>query len=100
MAYCGLDFGTSNSTLGTVQDGIPSLLPLEKGKPTIPSALFFHFDSDEIFYGREAIEEYIEGEFGRLMRSLKSVLGTPRKRHHANQNSTYCICGYRYSIHI
>lgn len=75
--YCGLDFGTSNSTLGVVQGNKSELVPLESGKLTLPSAIFFHFETDEIFYGREAITEYIDGEFGRLMRSLKSVLGTP-----------------------
>ena len=29
MAYCGLDFGTSNSTLGIVRSGEPVLAPLE-----------------------------------------------------------------------
>lgn len=75
--YCGLDFGTSNSTFGTIQDGNPILLPLEGGKFTIPSAIFFHFELNQTFLGRAAINEYIDGEFGRIMRSLKSVLGTP-----------------------
>ncbi|MEW6999458.1 Hsp70 family protein [Colwelliaceae bacterium BS250] len=80
-SFCGLDFGTSNSTFGTTinKDGehSPILIPLEDNKVTLPSAVFFHFDDNCAYYGREAINEYIEGEFGRLMRSLKSVLGTP-----------------------
>lgn len=75
--FCGLDFGTSNSTFGTVVNNKPKLIPLEQEKLTLPSAVFFHFDLNEIFYGRAAINEYVDGEFGRLMRSLKSVLGTP-----------------------
>lgn len=39
---CGLDFGTSNSTVGWSRLGQPGLLPLEDGKPTLPSAVFFH----------------------------------------------------------
>ena len=74
---CGLDFGTSNSTLGTVTaDGTPRLLPVEAGRPTIPSAIFFNFSSTEVFYGRHAQAEYVTGTDGRLMRSLKSILGT------------------------
>jgi hypothetical chaperone protein len=74
---CGLDFGTSNSTMGRVgADGIPQLLALEDGKQTIPSVLFFGFEDDTIHFGREAVAEYVTGADGRLMRSLKSVLGT------------------------
>lgn len=74
---CGLDFGTSNSTLGRVgADGIPQLLALEDGKQTIPSVLFFGFEDDRVHFGREAVAEYVTGADGRLMRSLKSVLGT------------------------
>jgi hypothetical chaperone protein len=74
---CGLDFGTSNSTLGRVgADGIPQLLALEDGKQTIPSVLFFSFEDNAIHFGREAVAEYVTGADGRLMRSLKSVLGT------------------------
>jgi len=74
---CGLDFGTSNSTMGQVDShGVPHLMALEEGKPTIPSVLFFGFEDDTIHFGREAVAEYVTGADGRLMRSLKSVLGT------------------------
>lgn len=74
---CGLDFGTSNSTLGRVgADGQPQLLALENGQPTMPSVLFFGFEDDRVHFGRGAIAEYVTGAEGRLMRSLKSVLGT------------------------
>ena len=74
---CGLDFGTSNSTLGRVgADGHPDLLALEDGSRTIPSVLFFNFEDDRLYFGRAAVAEYVSGADGRLMRSLKSVLGT------------------------
>ncbi len=74
--FCGLDFGTSNSTLGSVYQNKPILLPLEKDKVTIPTAIFYHFEDNCPYFGRDGINEYIDGEFGRLLRSLKSVLGT------------------------
>ena len=77
MTYCGIDFGTSNSTIGGNIGGKSGLIPLEKGKTDIPTALFYSFNEDEFLFGREAIHEYIDGEFGRFMRALKSVLGTP-----------------------
>lgn len=74
---CGLDFGTSNSTLGLISaGGEPTLVDLEAGQKTIPSVLFFGFEDDQVHFGRAAIAEYVSGADGRLMRSLKSVLGT------------------------
>ncbi|GAB3434776.1 Hsp70 family protein [Massilia solisilvae] len=73
---CGVDFGTSNSTVGWARPGLPSLLALEDGKPTLPSAVFFNADDNEVRYGRAALADYLEGYEGRLMRSLKSLLGT------------------------
>jgi hypothetical chaperone protein len=75
MSTCGLDFGTSNTTLGTVMDDVPVLTALEGGHTTIPSAIFYEVDG-AVLIGRKAIESYVEGAPGRLMRSLKSVLGT------------------------
>ena len=73
---CGVDFGTSNSTVGLVSPGRPALLALEDGKPTLPSVVFFNADDEEVSYGRAALADYLAGYEGRLMRSLKSLLGT------------------------
>jgi hypothetical chaperone protein len=72
----GLDFGTSNSTVAILEQGVPRLLPLEGDHVTLPSALFFDFEAGTDHFGRDAIELYTDGRTGRLMRSLKSVLGT------------------------
>jgi hypothetical chaperone protein len=73
---CGVDFGTSNSTVGWHRAGEPALLALEDGKLTLPSAVFFNADEEQIYYGRAALDNYLQGYEGRLMRSLKSLLGT------------------------
>ncbi|WP_454766178.1 Hsp70 family protein [Cupriavidus campinensis] len=73
---CGLDFGTSNSTVGWLRPGQPVLLPLEDGKTTLPSVIFFHAEDPLVSYGRAALGDYLAGYEGRLMRSLKSLLGT------------------------
>jgi hypothetical chaperone protein len=75
MSYCGLDFGTSNTTLGTIVGNVPALAVLEAGHTTIPSAIFYEVDG-AVVIGRKAIEAYVDGALGRMMRSLKSVLGT------------------------
>lgn len=76
MTACGLDFGTSNSAIGIWRDGAAELVPLEDGDRMIPSALFYDFSAGQILFGREAIAAYVSGEDGRLLRALKSVLGT------------------------
>lgn len=72
----GIDFGTSNSTVGVVDNGKPRLVALEGGNITLPSAVFFNFENDRVYYGRRAIDDYTAHVEGRLMRALKSVLGT------------------------
>jgi len=81
MTICGLDFGTSNSTIGVVKNNSQVMVPLEqdaKGlwQTTLPSALFFDFESDRISFGRSAIAHYTSGQSGRLMRSMKNLLGS------------------------
>ncbi|WP_192980145.1 Hsp70 family protein [Pseudomonas sp. EggHat1] len=73
---CGIDFGTSNSTVGWLRPGQDSLLALEDGKITLPSVIFFNIEERRPVYGRLALHEYLEGYEGRLMRSLKSLLGS------------------------
>jgi hypothetical chaperone protein len=73
---CGVDFGTSNSTMGWSRQGQPALLALEDGKQTLPSVVFFNADENEFSYGRAALATYLSGYEGRLMRSLKSLLGS------------------------
>jgi hypothetical chaperone protein len=73
---CGVDFGTSNSTVGFHRPGQPALLPLEDDKPMLPSVVFFNAETDAVTFGRTALADYLAGHEGRLMRSLKSLLGT------------------------
>lgn len=73
---CGVDFGTSNSTVGLIRLNQPTLLPLEGDKSTLPSVVFFNAEDDQVTFGRTALSTYLAGHEGRLMRSLKSLLGT------------------------
>lgn len=73
---CGIDFGTSNSTFGWLRPQHATLLPLEEGKPTLPSVVFFNAEDDVVRFGRAGLQDYLDGYEGRLMRSLKSLLGS------------------------
>ncbi len=72
----GIDFGTSNSTVGVVTDGRARLIALEDRHTTMPSAVFFNFEDNRTYFGRRAVEAYTDNAEGRLMRALKSVLGS------------------------
>lgn len=74
---CGIDFGTSNSAIAvSATNSTPELVPVEDGKTTLPSAIFYAEAEKKAYYGRQATQKYVSGENGRFMRSLKRVLGT------------------------
>lgn len=77
MTACGLDFGTSNSAIGVVRDGAAVLAPVEGDNTLLPSAVFFdHETKGRVVLGNAAIAAYVEQTDGRLMRALKSILGS------------------------
>ena len=71
----GIDFGTSNSAAAFVRDGQIVRVHFDGDHDTLPTAVFFP-DGGDMQIGRAAAESLIEGEEGRYMRALKSVLGT------------------------
>ena len=74
--YCGIDFGTSNSTVALADDTSARLIALEGADVTLPSAVFWDADGGPPEFGRAAVEAYIRGDDGRLLRGLKSTLGS------------------------
>ena len=91
MATIGIDFGTSNTAAGVIDQGRAKILTLEGGKDTMPTAIFLDFVNHETLYGRAAAQAMIDGMDGRFMRSLKSILGTPlarEKRQFLNERLT------------
>ncbi|WP_370680053.1 Hsp70 family protein [Comamonas sp. GB3 AK4-5] len=73
----GIDFGTSNSAMALRQgSSAAQLVPLEGGATGMPTALFFNTETHSTHFGRDAMRQYLAGEDGRLMRSLKSLLGS------------------------
>jgi hypothetical chaperone protein len=77
MNACGLDFGTSNSGVCVPSRDSVTLVPLEDGATSMPTAVFFATEEPHAtHYGRAAVREYLDGVPGRLMRSLKSLLGS------------------------
>jgi hypothetical chaperone protein len=77
MTYCAIDFGTSNSAVAVPDGAALRLAPVEGAYTTLPTAVFFNTDENARGFGRAALEAYIDGFDGRLMRSMKSILGSP-----------------------
>jgi hypothetical chaperone protein len=82
--FCAIDFGTSNSAVALPSSGTPGapggamrLAPVEEAHVTLPTAVFFNTDEHSREFGRAALAAYIDGFDGRLMRSMKSILGSP-----------------------
>ena len=72
----GIDFGTSNSSVGWQGPQTSRLLPLEGDKCSLPSVIFFNNEERRPAYGRQALDEYLDGYEGRLLRSLNNMLET------------------------
>ena len=83
IGFAAIDFGTSNSAIALPR-GVRGvrLVELETGHRTMPTAVFYRADGTdalaepERLYGRAAVAAYVEGMDGRLMRSMKSILGS------------------------
>jgi hypothetical chaperone protein len=66
------------------------LVALEGQQPTMPTAVFYfaegHADADgpARAYGRAALAAYVDGHEGRLMRSMKSILGSDLLERHTD----------------
>jgi hypothetical chaperone protein len=82
--YCAIDFGTSNSAVAVPDGAAMRLIELEPGFRTMPTAVFYPGEGARpgraapppCEFGRAAIAAYIDGIDGRLMRSMKSILGS------------------------
>ena len=68
--FGGIDFGTSNSTAAVFGQGGPRLVALEDQHVAMPSAVFFNFENERTYFGRQANEEYTANTEGRLLRAL------------------------------
>jgi hypothetical chaperone protein len=78
LGTLGIDFGTSNSAIAwRPNHGIAQLIPLEGDALAMPTAVFYNAEENSTHFGRDAIAHYLEGTEGRLMRSLKNLLGSP-----------------------
>lgn len=73
---CGVDFGTSNSTVGWRRSNRTELLALDGDRMLLPSVVFFNLEEERMLVGQAASTDYLAGYEGRLMRSLKSLLGS------------------------
>ena len=87
--YCAIDFGTSNSAIAIPEaaarrsqpGAAMRLVEVEPGFRTMPTAVFYAAEGEahekpRCEFGRAAVAAYVDGIDGRLMRSMKSILGS------------------------
>lgn len=83
----GIDFGTSNSAAALVgDDGQLCVIPLDGQKAAMPTALFFSSETHTTLFGTQAMQAYLAGAEGRLLRSIKSLLGSKLMDEHTVVN--------------
>jgi hypothetical chaperone protein len=73
----GIDFGTSNSAMAWAPPGgLAQPIALEGDAVSMPTAVFYNAEDHLTHFGRDAVSQYLASTEGRLMRSLKSLLGS------------------------
>ena len=79
----GIDFGTSNSAAAYLDaNGQLNVVPLEKQRAEMPTAVFFATEPPQVLFGEDAMAAYLGDVEGRLLRSLKSLLGSALMEEH------------------
>ncbi|HEY8207746.1 MAG TPA: Hsp70 family protein [Myxococcaceae bacterium] len=74
MSVCGLDFGTSNSTVALPSGEVLEIDLQAENRRLFRSVLFFPEEEREHFAGAEAIDRYLDEPAGRFIQSVKSWL--------------------------
>ena len=104
MYACGLDFGTSNSGVALARRRLGAPGAARGRSPRRSRARSSSRPRRRRrSYGRAAVREYLDGTPGRLMRSLKSLLGSslmrrndgdrrPQHRVHRRRSRSTCGC--------
>lgn len=89
--FCAIDFGTSNSAVAVPSTvGGVTLVDVEDGRHTMPTAVFYRTEGlaphepPERIHGRPALAAYVQGVEGRLMRAMKSILGSTLADQHTD----------------
>ena len=73
----GIDFGTSNSAAAYLDEhGKLQVIALESQRSEMPTAVFFASETRSVLFGSDATQAYLADVEGRLLRSLKSLLGS------------------------
>jgi Fe-S protein assembly chaperone HscA len=69
----GIDLGTTNSLIACMKEGVPVVIPNEKGETLVPSVVGFESD-DSVRIGSDAKERRVENS-SRTVYSIKRLMG-------------------------
>lgn len=80
MQSCGIDFGTTNSSLAIVRGNLPFVVPIDQHSPmpeTLRSLIYVTPDH-EFFFGQDAINKYIS-DLNKYPSTIPQMVSTGRK---------------------
>jgi len=76
LNLCGVDFGTSNSTVALPSGVVLPIDPVAAEPRLFRSVLFYPEGTREVFAGTRAVDEYLVRSEGRFLQSLKGWLAS------------------------
>ena len=75
---CGIDLGTTNSSIAFLRERRPVAIDIEEGSPIVPSVVSFEEETDRIFVGRSA-KNRLAAYPDQTVRSIKRLMGKEAK---------------------
>ncbi len=77
---CGIDLGTTNSSIARLKDGRPFAVEIEEGSALVPSVVSLDDDSGQILVGRSA-KNRLAAFPDQTVRSIKRLMGKETRVH-------------------
>jgi molecular chaperone HscA len=76
----GIDLGTTNSLVATVRNGIPVVLPDERGHPLLPSIVRYGEAGVDVGYAAQAVQARSAGTIVSVKRLMDAAADLPDER--------------------
>lgn len=84
---CGIDLGTTNSSIAFLREGRPFAVDIEEGSALVPSVVSFDDETGQIFVGRSA-KNRLAAFPDQTLRSIKRLMGKEAKVYLGKRSSS------------
>jgi len=89
---CGIDLGTTNSSIAFLSEGRPVAVDIEEGSALVPSVVSLDEETGQIFVGRSA-KNRLAAFPDETVRSIKRLMGKEVNVHLGRRSSSEVPCG-------